>query len=96
MWSDSYTPTTSSVLLGISIPPYAIEYGNRLASKPVGAFLAEIQKGKPELYCAFGDSTYNAGYLQRIRSGFKSLIPGVNITTAQKICNCLVVVCAPC
>ena len=30
-------PTTSSVLLGISVPPYAIEYGNRLASKPVGA-----------------------------------------------------------
>ncbi len=37
MWSDSYTPTTPSVLLGISIPPYAIEYGNQLASKPVGA-----------------------------------------------------------
>jgi hypothetical protein len=31
MWSDGYTPTTSSVLLGISVPPYAIEYGNRLA-----------------------------------------------------------------
>jgi hypothetical protein len=31
MWSDGYTPTTSSVLLGISVPLYAIEYGNRLA-----------------------------------------------------------------
>ncbi len=39
MWSDGYTPTTSSVLLGISVPPYAIEYGNRLASKPVGALM---------------------------------------------------------
>ena len=37
MWSDGYTLTTSSVLLGISVPPYAIEYGNRLASKPVSA-----------------------------------------------------------
>ena len=25
MWSDGYTPTTSSLLLGISVPPYAIE-----------------------------------------------------------------------
>jgi hypothetical protein len=50
-------------------------------------FLVEIQQGKPEVYGAFGDSTYNAGYLQCIRSGFKSLIPSVDITPAQKICN---------
>ena len=30
------------------------------------AFLVEIQQGKPEVYCVFGDSTYNAGYLQCI------------------------------
>jgi hypothetical protein len=33
------------------------------------------------------DSIYNAGYLQCIRSGFQSLMPGVDITPAQKICN---------
>jgi hypothetical protein len=51
------------------------------------AFLVEIEQGKPEVYCAFGDSTYNAGYLQCIRSGFKSLISGVDITPTRKICN---------
>jgi hypothetical protein len=34
------------------------------------AFLVEIQQGKPEVFCAFDDSIYNAGYLQCIRSGF--------------------------
>ena len=30
------------------------------------AFLVEIQQGKLEVYCAFGDGTYNARYLQCI------------------------------
>ena len=51
------------------------------------AFLMEIQQGKLEVYCAFGDSTYNNEYRQCIQSGFKSLIPDVDITPAQKICN---------
>ena len=63
------------------------DVGGVLQLSGLDDFLVEIQQGKPEVYCAFGDSTYNAGYLQCIRSGFKSLIPGVDITLAQKICN---------
>ncbi len=63
------------------------DVGGVLQTSGLDAFLVEIQQGKPEIYCAFGVSTYIAGYLQCIRSGFKSLIPGVNITAAQKICN---------
>ncbi len=63
------------------------DVGGVLLMSGFDAFLVEIQQGKPEVYCAFGDSTYNAGYLQCIRSGFKSLIPGVDITLAQKIRN---------
>jgi hypothetical protein len=43
-------------------------------------FLMQIQQGCPHVYSAFGDSTYNAGYLTCIRSYYTSLIPGVNIT----------------
>jgi len=63
------------------------DVGGVLQMSGLDAFLVEIQQGKPEVYCVFGDSIYNAGYLQCIRSGFKSLIPGVDITPAQKICN---------
>ena len=42
------------------------DVGGVLQMSGLDAFLAEIQQGKPEVYCAFGDSTYNAGYLQCI------------------------------
>ena len=63
------------------------DVGSVFQMSSLDAFLAEIQQGKLEVYCAFGDSTYNARYLQCIWSGFKSLVPGMNITTAQKMCN---------
>ncbi len=37
-----------------------------LQMSSLDAFLVEIQQGKPEVYCVFGDSTYNPGYLQCI------------------------------
>jgi len=46
-----------------------------------------IQQGRPDVYSAFGDSAYNAQYLQCIRSYYISLIPGVDITDDQKICK---------
>jgi hypothetical protein len=48
-------------------------------------FLMGIQQGKPEVYCAFGDSTNNTRYLPCIQSVYKSLIPSEDITLAQKI-----------
>jgi hypothetical protein len=63
------------------------DVGGVLQMSGLDDFLVEIQQGKPEVYCAFGDSTNNAGYLQCIQSGSKSLIPGVDITPAQRICN---------
>jgi hypothetical protein len=63
------------------------DVGGVLLMSGLDDFLVEIQQGKPEVHDTFGDSTYNAGYLQCIRSGFKSLISGVDITPAQKICN---------
>ena len=50
-------------------------------------FLMFIQQGRPDVCSAFGDSAYNAQYLQCIRSYYISLIPGVDITDDQKICN---------
>jgi hypothetical protein len=50
-------------------------------------FLMLIQQGRPDVYSAFGDSAYNAQYLQCIRSYYISLIPGVDITDDQKICR---------
>ena len=42
------------------------DVGGLLQMSGLDAFLVEIQQGKPEVYCVFGDSTYNAGYLQCI------------------------------
>ena len=42
------------------------DVGSVLQMSGLDAFLVEIEQGKPEVYCAFGDSTYNAGYLQCI------------------------------
>jgi hypothetical protein len=42
------------------------DVGGVLQMSSLDAFLAEIQQGKPKVYCAFGDSTYNAGYFQCI------------------------------
>jgi hypothetical protein len=42
------------------------DIGGVLQMSSLDAFLVEIQQGKPEAYCTFGDSTYNAGYLQCI------------------------------
>ena len=42
------------------------DVGGVLHTSGLDAFLVEIQQGKPEVYCAFGDSTYNVGYLQCI------------------------------
>jgi hypothetical protein len=63
------------------------DIGGVLQMSGLDTFLVEIQQGKPKVYCAFGDSTYNTRYLQCIWSGYKSLIPGEDITPAQKICN---------
>ena len=53
----------------------------------LGNFLMLIQQGRPDVYSAFGDSAYNAQYLQCIWSYYISLIPEVDITDDQKICN---------
>ncbi len=50
-------------------------------------FLMLIQQGRPDVYSAFSDSTYNAQYLQCIWLYYISLIPGVGITDDQKTCN---------
>jgi hypothetical protein len=42
------------------------DVGGVLQLSGLDDFLVEIQQGKPEVYCAFGDSTYNARYLQCI------------------------------
>ncbi len=42
------------------------DIGGVLLMSGLDDFLVEIQPGKPEVYGAFGDSTYNAGYLQCI------------------------------
>ncbi len=42
------------------------DVGGVLQMSGLDAFLVEIQQGKPEVYSAFGESTYNAGYLQCI------------------------------
>ncbi len=58
-------PNGSSTVFG---PTLARNHGvgGVLLMSGLDAFLVEIQQGKPEVYCAFGDSTYNAGYLQCI------------------------------
>ena len=42
------------------------DVGGVLLMSGLDDFLVEIQQGKLEVYGAFGDSTYNAGYLQCI------------------------------
>jgi hypothetical protein len=63
------------------------DVGGVLQMSGLDNFLMLIQQGRPDIYSAFGDSTYNAQYLQCIRSYYISLIPGVDITDDQKICN---------
>ncbi len=50
-------------------------------------YLFMIQQGNEQIFSAFADNEYNAQHLHCIPSDFKSLIPGMQITDAQKICN---------
>ncbi len=63
------------------------DIGGVLQMSGLDSFLVQIQQSKPQVYCAFGDSAYNAQYLQCIRSYYISPSPGEDITDDQKICN---------
>jgi hypothetical protein len=63
------------------------DVGGVLQMSGLDNFLMQIQQGHPHVYSAFGDSSCNAGYLTCIWSYYTSLIPEVNITDDQKVCN---------
>ena len=63
------------------------DVGGILQMSGLDDFLFQIQQGNEQIFSAFGDNVYNAQHLHCIRSYFKSLIPGMQITDAQKICN---------
>jgi len=72
--STVYGPTSASIH----------DVGGVLQMSGLGNFLMLIQQGRPDVYSAFGDSAYNAQYLQCIRPYYISLIPRVDITDDQK------------
>jgi hypothetical protein len=70
MWRRCYGLNVETVLLpnGISTlfelaSARIHDVGSVLQMSGLDDFLVEVQQGKPEVYCAFGDSTYNARYL---------------------------------
>ena len=75
--STAYGPTSARIH----------DFGGVLQMSGLDNFLMLIQQGRPDVYYAFSDLAYNAQYLQCIRSYYISLIPGVDITDDQKICN---------
>ena len=50
-------------------------------------YLFVIQQGNAQIFSAFDNNVYNDQHLHHIQLYFKSLISGMQITDAQKICN---------